>query len=1073
MGNESSSRTSIEEGEILSRRTFRPLVGFVVAGLAVSLVAAVGGGAARQPAATGGAQLQASYYTPMSQRSDAVVAIVELRGNPIAEVQGTQPTRPLSAAQKAQIRSELQAQQNAIKPAIQAAGGQIRADFQNAYNGMSIRIGRDKLADIARLPNVVGVHVARIVERDNAISVPYLGVPTAWSSPFFYRGLNQKIAVIDTGIDYTHGNYRFPGTVATPAEYDAADAADTVPANPALFGPLAAKVKGGFDFVGDDYDASADDGDPALIPHPDPNPLDCNGHGSHTSGTAAGFGVLANGSTFGGPYDNTTHTPNRFLVGPGVAPRAQLYAVRVFGCLGSATNDVIVEAIEWSLDNGMNVINMSLGSVFGLRNEPDAVAATNAAKAGVVVVTSAGNNGPAQYITGSPGAASNVISTAANESLSSFPGFTLSLPSGSPNPITGINANGETDVPNGTQYTIVSVNDNPATAAVDESLGCSVDDFPDPPNGTSLAVVVRGVCARVAKAIFGQQAGYAAVAMVNNTTALPPFEGPIFSNPDDGVPFTVTIPFIGVAGLASTPTSDGARLRAASGSVTTVNNTSVGNPNFSGLASFTSGGPRTGDSFLKPWITAPGVSIFSTGVGTGNLPGGNSGTSMASPHVAGVAALVRQAHPGWFGDELTAAIVNTGNPAGVAGATPYRTSRAGTGLVSPLAASRTQVVAFAGNREPIVNFGYFEGVENYTASKTIRLWNKGSVPMTFAVGTSNPAGAAHTLTPSQGTVTVQPGGFSPVHVTLSVGIGTVGNASAFREVSGLVTFTPQGGANNNVTLRVPYYLVPRALSQVDVTVADPTPSFTTTATVTNDSEAAIAGSADFYAWGLRDGNDLEGSPADIRAVGVQSFDIGGNNRLIGFGVGTWHRWSNAGTTEFDIFVDVDPQNGNGDDYIVVGVDNGAVTAGVFSGFYDSFVFSTRSGGASSLGGTLGALTDGSTVFLPVVNSQLCRTGEPCLSSTNPRFTYRATAFDLSDEEEDPMPGIGRFNAWTPAIFTDNEFDFVTVAPGSSATTDVTIDSSEWDLTPARGLLVLVNDNAAGEAESKTIEMSKP
>ena len=62
---------------------------------------------------------------------------------------------------------------------------------------------------------------------------------------------------------------------------------------------------------------------------------------------------------------------------------------------------------------------------------------------------------------------------------------------------------------------------------------------------------------------------------------------------------------------------------------------------------------------------------------------------------------------------------------------------------------------------------------------------------------------------------------------------------------------------------------------------------------------------------------------------------------------------------------------------------------------------------------------------------------------------------------------------SPAIFTDNEFDFVTVAPGNSATTDVTIDSSEWDLTPARGLLVLVNDNAAGEAESKTIEMSKP
>jgi hypothetical protein len=443
---------------------------------------------------------------------------------------------------------------------------------------------------------------------------------------------------------------------------------------------------------------------------------------------------------------------------------------------------------------------------------------------------------------------------------------------------------------------------------------------------------------------------------------------------------------------------------------------------------------------------------------------------MASPHVAGVAAIVRQAHPGWFGDELTAAIVNTGNPGAVGGTTPYRTSRAGTGLVQVHAAARTQVVAFAGNREPIANFGYFEGVENYTASRTIRLWNKSASPVTFNVGTSNAAGAAHSLTPSQSSVTVPPGGFSPVHVTLSVGIGTVGNANAFREVAGLVTFTPTGGGNNGVVLRVPYYLVPRALSQVEVTVADSTPSFTTTSTVSNNSEAAVAGTADYYAWGLRDGNDLEGSGADMRAVGVQSFDNGGGTRLMVFGVSTWHRFSNAASTEVDIFVDVDPQNGNGDDYIVVGADVGALTAGVFDGRMGSFVFSTRSGGAQ--GFLAGAPTDGSTVLLPALSTQFCRTGEPCLSSTAPRFTYRATGFDLSDEEEDPMPGVARFNPFTPAIFTDNEFDFLTVAPGASASTNVTIDSAEWDVTPARGLMVVVHDNASGEAEAVLIEMSK-
>ena len=178
--------------------------------------------------------------------------------------------------------------------------------------------------------------------------------------------------------------------------------------------------------------------------------------------------------------------PNRFRVGPGVAPRAHLYAVRVFGCAGS-TNET-VDAIEWSVDNGMDVINMSLGRDFGKSNDPSAVAADNAAQAGIVVVASAGNDGPEPIHRGLARHGHHVVSVAANESLSAFPGFTLTLPT-TPSPITAINANGEPDVPNGTQYTIVSVNNNPATPTVDESLGCNVSDYPAPPNATSLAVI--------------------------------------------------------------------------------------------------------------------------------------------------------------------------------------------------------------------------------------------------------------------------------------------------------------------------------------------------------------------------------------------------------------------------------------------------------------------------------------------------------------------------------------------------------------------------------------------------------
>jgi minor extracellular serine protease Vpr len=1048
------------------RHPFRPLVGFVFAGLVGALAFTSAGVAKETPAAIGGGDaIKASYYTPrgLTEREPTNI-MVQLAGETVAEVMAEQGQ--VTVSQKQEIKAALGARQDAIKPAIQSLGGQVLADYQVAYNGIKVRIAPNQMNRLRQLPGVIGVHFIPNHERANAVSVPYLGVPTMWSTPNFIRGLNRKIAIIDTGIDYTHGNFRASGTVATPAEFAAADAADTLPANPAWFGPGAPKVKGGIDLAGDDYNASGSGAE--LIPQVDPNPLDCNGHGSHVAGSAAGFGVLANGATFGGPYDTTTHTPNRFRVGPGVAPRAHLYAVRVFGCAGS-TNET-VDAIEWSVDNGMDVINMSLGSDFGVSGDPSAVAADNAAQAGIVVVASAGNNGPGQYITGAPAVGNRVVSVAANESVAGFPGFTLTLPT-MPSPITAINANGETDVANGTQYTIVSINDNPATPSVDESLGCNPSDYPAPPNATSLAVTIRGVCARVARAIFGQQAGYAAVAMVNNSTALPPFEGPIFSNPDTGEPFTVTIPFIGVRGLATTPTSDGARLRAASGSVTTVNNTTVSNPNFSGLASFTSGGPRNGDSFLKPNITAPGVSIFSTLVGSGNMAGGNSGTSMAAPHVAGVAALARQAHPTWSGNELAAAIVNTGLPANIAGTTPYRTSRAGTGQVNPSGVVNTQAVAFAGQQIPTANFGFYESEDDFSGTRTIRVWNKGASAVTFDVTVTNATtGTPHTLTPSAATVAVPAGSFTPIDVTLAVPMGTAGSASAFREVAGLVRFTPQAGGNNGVALKVPYYLVPRPSSLIDVTVADSTPdspSFTTTATVANDADAAVAGTADFYAWGLRDAQDAGGS-LDMRAIGVQSFDLGSGSRLIGFGVSTWNRWSNASSNEFDIFVDVDPQNGNGDDYIVVGVDVGAVTAGVFNGQFGSFVFSTRSGGASGFLAT--APTDGSTAFLPTLSTQFCRAGEPCLSEANPRFQYRAIGFDLIAEEEDDMPLWARFNPWSPAIFTDNEFDFLTVDPGDSDTTTVTIDRPEWDQTPARGLMVIVNDNKGGEAEAELIDV---
>ena len=478
------------------------------------------GGADRFEQVADGA-VEATAITPLGLDQTPATFVVQLEGNSVAEVQAERGQR-LSQAEKEQIKADLRGRQEAVKGQIQAAGAEVLTTYQSAINGIKVRAAHDKVAALAAIPGVVAVRPVLEAHRpDNTAGVPMVGAPGVWAGTPGFRGEGMKIAVIDTGVDYTHANFGGPGTVAA---YNAANATDTAPANPAHFGPAAPKVKGGIDLVGDDYNA---DGTAAQqVPHPDPNPLDCNGHGSHVAGSAAGFGVLGTGATYAGPYNAATIASNTWNVGPGVAPKADVYAVRVFGCLGST--NLTVDAIEWSVDNDMDVINMSLGSPFGSADDASAVASTNAAKSGVIVVTSAGNSGPSQYITGAPGAGTGAISTAAIDPVQTIPGANITTPSG---PVTAINANGE---PFTTQTLTVKKLVDIAGTAENESLGCSVAAFGGPLPAGTLAVVQRGVCARVAKAIFGQQAGATMVLMVNNVNGLPPFEGKITSNPDDG-----------------------------------------------------------------------------------------------------------------------------------------------------------------------------------------------------------------------------------------------------------------------------------------------------------------------------------------------------------------------------------------------------------------------------------------------------------------------------------------------------------------------------------------------------------
>ncbi|WP_433363413.1 S8 family serine peptidase [Actinoplanes sp. CA-142083] len=962
---------------------------------------------------------------PAGLRNKPVTVMVQLSEAPVAVADADAAT-PLTTTQKNQRRDRIRKAQAPVEQKARQLGGTVLGSYQHAYNGIKVRVNANELDTLAAAPGVVSVHALQTVKPDNTKGVPMIGAPAVWNAPDKYRGEGIKVAVIDTGIDYTHADFGGPGTVAA---YNAAHATETAPAAKTLFGPRAPKVKGGIDLVGDSYNADPDSADYQPVPHQDPNPLDCNGHGSHVAGTIGGYGVTADGKTYQGSYDKNTVSANTWKVGPGVAPKADLYAIRVFGCEGST--DMTVDAIEWAVANDMDVINMSLGSPFGTADAPESVAADNASKDGVIVVASAGNSGGAPYIVGSPSTATSTISVAANDPTASFPGAHLSIG------LDAINANGATFA-DGVSLPIKVV----GNGAGGISLGCSVADFTAAGVTGAIAVIARGTCARVAKAIYGQAAGAAAVLQVNSDGSYPPFEGAITSNPDTGEPANVTIPLLGV------PNTAAAALIAANGQTTTLTNNQLANPSYTATASFSSGGPRVGDSWLKPDVTAPGVSISSAGSGTGSDAVVESGTSMAAPHTAGEAALVKQAHPDWRKVAYwKAAIVNTANPGGIAG---YSTRADGAGLIQAPGAVDTQVIALGDKGTSTLNYGFAELDRNYSKTKTITVKNFARTSQSFALLVASPSGSPHSVKLSRTKVTVPGRGSVDVAVTLSVPAATAGSSAQFQDVAGLVTLTPSG---KGVALRVPYYLVPQAVSNIDPSVDTSAlrRKGTATATVTN-RHGVLAGNADWFAWGLSDGRDAANGAADLRAVGATTYDA----EAIGFAISTHNRLSNAARNEFDVYVDV---NGDGaDDYDVVAVDYGLLTTGDLTGELVTAVFDIRTGD-----GTLeffaDAPYDSSAIVLPVLVSQLCAEGSPCLSADNPRFTYHAESIGLIDGNNDEIAGKATYNAFAPSLTTGftNE-----VAPNKAATATVSLNKAEFAKSPARGWMVVSHDNASGD-----------
>jgi subtilisin family serine protease len=633
------------------RRRARLVFAFVAAILVVVLGASASAGAGTVPGGAANESAQAWF--------------VELASPPAAK--GTS---------KAKLKDERDAFY--ANAALQGLSVKQRYAFDTLWNGVSVDIPREQAGALATVPGVKAVYPvvpmtlaedepaadepaadgevatpAGVADPDLAFSTGMIGAPAANAAGWTGKGV--KIGIIDSGVDYT---------------------------NPDLSDGFGAghRVAGGWDFVGDDYDAASSSSTYQPIPHPDPDPAPCDpvkadaiaarpgassasaGHGTHVAGIAAAKAAGPGGVT-------------------GVAPEATIYAYRVFGCVGATDADVMAAAMQRAADDHVQVVNMSIGSAFANWPEyPTAVSADNLVGQGVVVVASIGNSGAnGLFSAGAPGVGKNVIGVASVQNLA-LPALTFTVDNGTPTPlrVPYLQLQSTKEAPTaGVAGDIVYVgrgclNEVASPPPGNDPVPAGGDPYLADPKG-KVALIRRGVCTFNEKYDRAVKAGAIGVIVMNqgNAGRTGLFAGG--SVVDLGVP-GVTISSIdgdAIIALTTSRTMTWSDVRVI-----------APDPNAGLISDFSSWG-LDAHLTLKPDISAPGGNITSTWPMT-QFGGHNtiSGTSMASPHVAGAAADYLQAHPGARPAEVRAALMNTSVPfLSLLGVTDS-TARQGAGLVN-------------------------------------------------------------------------------------------------------------------------------------------------------------------------------------------------------------------------------------------------------------------------------------------------------------------------------------------------------------------------------------------------------
>jgi subtilisin family serine protease len=971
---------------------------------------------------------------------------IQLSEEPVAAVAAADASPERQRSQKAAVER----QQRDVLGEISArdrAATEV-ASVSGAFNAVMLDVDAGLLPALADDERVVSI--AKVIDYEKALTetVPYIGGHTVHDAGF--DGSNIRVAVLDSGIDYTHANLGGEGTVE--AYETAYGTSPDDPRNTERNGLFPTeKVVEGYDFVGEFWVGGA----PAEDLNPNPDPIDGEGHGTNVADIVGG--------------EN------------GVAPGVDLYAGKVCATLDSACSGVaLMQAMDWVLDpygtgdasDPVHIVNMSLGASYGQHFDNQlSQAVENVSDLGVLVVAASGNSSDRPFITSTPAAAPSALSVAQTHVPSDILPV---LEVVSPDAIAG-------------QYGAIfqpwsqpldELIEGPlqyADGAGGNLLGC--EPF-EPGSLDGLVVLVdRGECNFSLKISHISQAGGLA-GIIGLVTPEAPFTA------GDGGDRPIDIPgfMIGMDenNALKSQLDDGVVVRF---------DPADGAPLVGHVVGSSSRGPTMLTNVIKPEIAAPGASVSAV-AGTGDDERPFGGTSGATPMVSGSAALLMQAYPERDAMEIKATLINTGetdirNAHELLGGGLAPIARIGGGEVRVDRALEAEAAAWVPEqRSAALSFGFREVHERRASlTETVRVTNLSDRRITYHITSSfrfdddEANGAVSIRTPRQ--VSVPAGGSRDVRVRLDIdgtrlrdwelnsgALGADGQAITDMEYDGYLTFTEAGQDHN--TLNVPWHILPRQSGDVrETAIRD---GFRLVNSGVGDAPvetySLIASSPQ-----QEQGGPGQGMPTpDFRHIGVATapapagFCSADESFVMTFAVNTWERQTHANApASFQFWLDTD-QDGE-PDYVVLNRDLS------FSAFADgrnaTFVVDLSTGAAEAW-----FLTDHDTnsanTVLPFCGEQIGMNAEDFSDPMD--VTALATDFYFGGPG-DEVDGItvAPMGERFVGVFGDGSVGSGTV-PGRGRETLEVVDAGESPNTTETGLLLLYRNGAPGLGEASVLEL---